>query len=676
MPTKQTLSLVLAKLQSSGLDETDFKALRLKAWDGAETEAISPNFRRVPTLEFPYLDPWNGWKPLAAAPKWPPMRRFRYLEDVPDPTKKGKLIRYAQPPDTGACAYFPPTVDWPAINADTSISVLITEGELKAAKACKEGFPTIGLGGVHNFRSVQARTPFLPELEAIDWAQRKVVIVFDSDVLEKEGVRQAINALAGELRDRGAIPCMLLLPPAEDGGKQGLDDWFVAGGTAETFRRMVEHSAQDLTLARPLFQLNDEFVMVKNPTLIVQVDTGGKLAPAQFLQAYGNRKHHELKVTEDGVSMVPKPAAKAWMEWPMRRTVNQLVFEPGMERFCEIDGRPAYNTWGGWATEPKKGNVDRYLRLVDHLFSTAPKEVKEWFLRWCALPIQRPGTKLYSAVAIHGVKTGTGKSFLFYALGRIYGKHFTEIRERDLQGSFNGWAQDKQLVLGDDVTGSDKRSHADQLKAMITQKTLWVNQKFVPSFEVRDCVNYAFTSNQPDAFFLEDADRRFFVHEVTVDPLPAAFYHDLEGWLDTPEGGGALHHYLLNLPLGSFDHRSRAMDTASKQAMVEFGRSDLAAWVHRLLEDPERHLVLGQAPVQGDLFSARELIRLYDPAGSKGVTAMALGKALVRAQAVRVAGGQPVRWRGGQDRYFAVRHGQKWASADAGEVRKHLEKTK
>jgi hypothetical protein len=32
-------------------------------------------------------------------------------------------------------------------------------------------------------------------------------------------------------------------------------------------------------------------------------------------------------------------------------------------------------------------------------------------------------------------------------------------------------------------------------------------------------VNYYLTSNHADALFLEDEDRRFFVHEVMVNPL-------------------------------------------------------------------------------------------------------------------------------------------------------------
>ena len=681
-----TMAAAIAKLRSSGLDESDLETLKLRVWEGPETAGIDSTFPAVPSLEFPYLDPFSKWAPLAPRPRWPAVRRFRLLQEVRRATGKGSL-RYVQPEGTGVCAYFPPSADWAAIARNPQQTILITEGELKAAKATKEGFPTIGLGGVWSFRSTALRLPFLPELEKVTWARRKVVIAYDSDVSEKEEVSHAMNALAEELMARGALPSMLLLPPLppldpdDPPRKCGLDDWFVANDgpdVRERFRKMVEHSAQDMTLARPLFALNDEVTLCREPHAVIESASGRLMSPEAFKNSlYANRKVHELKMRDGELSMVPVPAGKAWLEWPLRREVQGITFAPGQEMFCTDPtlGR-CYNSWRGWGTTPVQGNVDRYLKLVDHLFSTTSKEARDWFLRWCAFPIQHPGAKMYSACAVHGVKTGTGKSFLFYCLRRIYGEHFAEIKQADLHGSFTAWAKDKQFVLGDDVTGSDQRAHADALKALVTQKEMRINIKFVPDYVVPACANFAFTSNQPDAFFLEDDDRRFFVHEVTANPLPASFYHELEDWLESPSGGNALHHFLLHYPLAGFDHRDRALETAAKRNMIALGKSDLATWVDQLLAAPDLVLRLGQAPVAGDLFSTRELLQLYDPLQSKKVTANGLARALTRAQVPRVCDGDPLRWERGQDRYYIVRNRTKWTKAKANEVRAHLSQTK
>src|SRR5690606_17830809 len=153
-----------------------------------------------------------------------------------------------------------------------------------------------------------------------------------------------------------------------------------------------------------------------------------------------------------------------------------------------------------------------------------------------------PGVKMFSSAVVYGIKHGTGKSLIGYTLGRIYGKNFTEIKQKDLHSQFNEWAEARQFVMGDDITGSDKRHDADILKTLITQQELRINPKYVSSYVVPDCINYFFTSNQPDAFFLEDDDRRFFVHEVKVGPLPEEFYMDYELWLHTG-GAAAVFHY-------------------------------------------------------------------------------------------------------------------------------------
>ena len=119
------------------------------------------------------------------------------------------------------------------------------------------------------------------------------------------------------------------------------------------------------------------------------------------------------------------------------------------------------------------------------------------------------------------LKHGTGKSTVGYTMGRIYGKNYVEIRDHDLNSLFNEWAENRQFVMGDEITGGEqKRDIADRMKSTITQKEIRINAKYVPSYTVPDRINYFFTSNHADAFFVEDTDRRYFVHQITADPKP------------------------------------------------------------------------------------------------------------------------------------------------------------
>ncbi len=58
-------------------------------------------------------------------------------------------------------------------------------------------------------------------------------ILFDSDIETNEHVQGAAERQARLLRERGAEVFVTLLPPAPDGSKQGLDDFFASGGTVK-----------------------------------------------------------------------------------------------------------------------------------------------------------------------------------------------------------------------------------------------------------------------------------------------------------------------------------------------------------------------------------------------------------------------------------------------------------
>ena len=187
-----------------------------------------------------------------------------------------------------------------------------------------------------------------------------------------------------------------------------------------------------------------------------------------------------------------------------------------------------------------------------------------------------------------------------------------------------------------------------------------------------DCINYFFTANHPDSFFLEDDDRRFFILEVQVQPLPEKFYLDYKKWLDKG-GAAALFHYLLHLDLNGWNPAAPAFKTAAKERMINNVRSDLAGWVRNLQAVPDHVLKVGEIVVKKDLFTNKELLQFYDPEGRTGCTANGLGRELARAGVQQVCGGRPIRLPdGSQNRYYALRNIETWAKANSAAAIEHL----
>ena len=504
-----TRELMLADLTRSGLGEREAKLLRLKLLTRSKAMQLTGRDREAYEIPYHGLD----GKPIGFA-------RLKFL-DAQEP-------RYWQEPGTLPRLYLPPTLKggWEETARDRSTILYITEGEKKAARACLDGLPTIGIGGVWAWRSKKKETGVslaIEDLDAIEWADRAVLLVFDSDVVEKVEVQLALRALADELITRGARPQSVKLPPGPKGAKVGLDDFLEAEG-AQAFQALDPQPIFG-RLADELWRLNQELVYITAANAVWLLGNQSFVSAQNLVSTVmANRL---VTVTTDQGKVKQVNVAKEWLTWPCRRVARRLAYEPGQSTEL-ADG--ALNLWAGWGCQPASGGVDPWKKLLDYLFNGSTKE-RTWFEEWCAYPLQHPGAKMYTAVILFSLTHGVGKSLVGMTLGRIYGTNFVLLSQDELQSTFNQWAAHKQFALADEITGIEKRRDADRIKNLVTRDLVTINAKYQPPYTLPDRLNYLFTTNHPDAFVIERHDRRFFVHETLEPPLPKKFYRDYEAWL-------------------------------------------------------------------------------------------------------------------------------------------------
>ena len=308
--------------------------------------------------------------------------------------------------------------------------------------------------------------------------------------------------------------------------------------------------------------------------------------------------------------------------------------------------------------------------MLDHLFEDTDPAARKWFEQWCAYPLQHAGAKLATAAVFWGIDQGSGKTLIGHTLMKIYGAHGSEITDTEIEDDRFDWAENKQFILADDITASNSRKLANRLKTMITQKTLKINQKYIPRYHVPDCINYYFTSNDPDAFILDDGDRRYFIHEVRSGKLPVELRNRFIEWRDSKEGIQALFYYLLSLDTSDFDPQAEALHTSAKEAMVHVTKSDLGSWV-RDVKDNVVKLKQG-----GDLYTSAELLAEYDTSGQGRVTAIGMARELKRA-GFRMAGKSGmVHTKLGNVRLYAIYNRGRWRDATNLEIVKHYESSR
>lgn len=284
-------------------------------------------------------------------------------------------------------------------------------------------------------------------------------------------------------------------------------------------------------------------------------DETRRIVPVQALR---------LAMTSDSV--------KAWLNSPHRRMVlpEQLQFEPG----CELHS-PCINLWDGLAMQPVAGDCAPIIELLHYLCSeSAPTPegraaVCAWVLRWLALPLQRPGTKMRSALVFHGPQ-GAGKNLMFEIVAAIYGKYALVVGQDQLEDKFNDWASMKLFLIGDEVVARQELWHnKNKLKAFITGATIQINAKMLPLRTEANHCNVVFLSNEHQPLALEPGDRRYMV--VWTPPRDDTGLYKRVADCLSRGGHEAFLHYLLTLPMADLDEYQIPPMTAAKRDLIELG---------------------------------------------------------------------------------------------------------
>lgn len=275
---------------------------------------------------------------------------------------------------------------------------------------------------------------------------------------------------------------------------------------------------------------------------------------------WDNLQRQQMELANLG-HMVGRDKYKSWMQSPRRRMVMGLKFEPGQ------DVGPDYvNLFEGWGIEPVAGDCSLLLEHVMHLCGGRQEEA-DWLLNWLAYPLQFPGTKMASAVLVHGAE-GTGKSITFSdVMGRIYGDHHITIGQAQLESSFTEWQSRRLFATAEEVVSRTERSHyKGMLKHLVTGQTLQIDQKHMSLREETNHMNMVFLSNSTQPLELDIGDRRFMV--LYVDRVPPADY--FERLFRQIDNGGveAFFHHLLNRDLSGFGPHSKPPLNAEKRRLV------------------------------------------------------------------------------------------------------------
>lgn len=194
----------------------------------AQLTDLPKHARRAPTLVMPMYSPDGETVSYQTRP------------DNPRPDRKtGEPVKYESIKPTIIDVH--PDVLDEVRHGDEELWV--TEGIKKADALVSHGFPTVGLAGVWMFavpKNEGGKGELLPCWDHVRLEGRTVNVVYDSDVMTKENVQLSLSRIVATLEERGATVRVVYLPDAEDGSKQGVDDFLANGGTVSELIEMPQ----------------------------------------------------------------------------------------------------------------------------------------------------------------------------------------------------------------------------------------------------------------------------------------------------------------------------------------------------------------------------------------------------------------------------------------------------
>ena len=103
----------------------------------------------------------------------------------------------------------------------------------------------------------------------------------------------------------------------------------------------------------------------------------------------------------------------------------------------------------------------------------------------------------------------------------------------------------KKIIYGDEIKASSK-CISDKLKQVITRPTQNLEKKGKDAFEIEDFTNWLFTTNNKDAFKVEQGDRRLFFIECINEKLSKELSTEYYKYIENEDEMNKLFNFFKN----------------------------------------------------------------------------------------------------------------------------------
>ena len=317
------------------------------------------------------------------------------------------------------------------------------------------------------------------------------------------------------------------------------------------------------------------------------------------------------------------PTLDLWLKNPQKQSVHNFTFEPVNAATVYDKGVKRLNTYSKPVIDESYADYD-ITHFHNHIAALF-KDRADDFLDWCAHMVQKP----HELPHIHWLhvsdKGGTGRGRLCNLLKDIVEYGHAVTCDMLFSSAFNDFRG--QMVFGfiEEMVasgGSKGRTQSDvynSIKDLTTPDKVWINNKGVRRYEVKNFARWFFCSNTINAIKIPKEDRRLEV--VVLDDEEGNFNianGRLESFYTNENFIKAVRYFLSQRDISRFNYRAHAKPTEDRNEVIRAGSRLYAAndgneehdWFENLRDDVMDFLEEYEGP---DLMSTNKIMKAVRP---------------------------------------------------------------
>ena len=236
----------------------------------------------------------------------------------------------------------------------------------------------------------------------------------------------------------------------------------------------------------------------------------------EFCLACELAKHnsqHQIQVGVNGAKNAPvyKDIITAWATHEKVSARDDVVFEPIRPKYNKNakifdapelflpnnNNEPIFNIWRGFTVRPFKDRVQldiiRWHML--HVLCDEDEELYTFLIKWCAYTFQFPDLPATSVIVLKGEKR-IGKGLFGSFLLPFWGAHGLHISSKEyLTGKYTGHLAETCYLFADEAFYAGDKESEGRLKALVTERELITEKKFLNMSESQNCLKILMATN-------------------------------------------------------------------------------------------------------------------------------------------------------------------------------------